>query len=141
MTPLAVATGLPIVIDPRVRERMEYSPDVWGSVESFLDDWQEATLDRDHQPLSGDSARAASARLVDAVRDHAVVGGLVVIATHGGVTTDMLRALCGDRDIDPSLIRDGMPNGHVTTLSVRGDAIDVVDVGVDPRVWTGRRSA
>ena len=32
-------------------------------------------------------------------------------------------------------LRDGMPSGHLTTLVVSGDEIEVVGIGVDPQLW------
>jgi hypothetical protein len=53
--PLSDATGLPVLIDDRVREWMEFDP----------------------------SSHAAALRLHNAVVDHAAAGGLVVILNHG----------------------------------------------------------
>lgn len=134
--PLSIATGLEIIIDDRILERMEYRPEVWESVPQFLDDWRRTTRDRDFVPPSGTSSRIAGARLQSAVLEHAEAGGVVVMATHGGVTVDLLRSLLGDRQIDRRLLEEGMPNGHLTTLVVADGAIDVVGVGLDPQTWT-----
>lgn len=135
--PLAEATGVAVVIDDRVRERLEFHPDVWTSVADFLADWQHTVDDRDFTPASGDSSHAAAVRLREAVVDHARSGRLVVIATHGGVTVDLLRAVVGDQVIEGRLLREGMPNGHLTTLVVTEDAIEVHGIGIDPQAWAG----
>jgi broad specificity phosphatase PhoE len=133
--PLSDATGLPIVIDDRVRERMEFSPDVWNSVPDFLHDWEHATEDRDFAPASGDSSCQAAARLRSAIVDHAHSAQFVVISTHGGVTVDLLRTVAGEGVVEERLLREGMPNGHLTTLLVAGDEIGIVGIGVEPQAW------
>lgn len=136
--PLSQVTGLSVVIDGRVRERLEFDPQVWDSGTAFLDDWEHTTSDRDFIPASGDSSHAAATRMRDAVVDHAGSGRFVVIATHGGVTLDLLRTIAGDQAVERRLLSEGMPNGHLTTLVVAGDGIEVVGIGLDPMTWAAR---
>jgi broad specificity phosphatase PhoE len=133
--PLSDATGLPVIIDDRVRERMEFDPHVWNSIPDFLHDWERATEDRDFAPASGDSSREAAARLRSAIVDHANTAQFVVISTHGGVTVDLLRTVVGDGVVEERLLREGMPNGHLTTLLVAGEEIEIVGIGVEPQAW------
>lgn len=141
--PLAEATGLRVVVDERVRERLEFDPSVWASVADFLDDWRRTVEDRDAVPASGDTSHAAATRLRDAVLDHAGHGGLAVVATHGGVTVDLLRTVAGDARVPELLLHHGMPSGHLTTLRVSNGAIEVIGIGVEPGDWAapdgGRR--
>lgn len=114
---------------------MEFSPDVWSSVPDFLHDWEHATEDRDFVPASGDSSYEAAARLRSAIVDHANSAQFVVISTHGGVTVDLLRTVVGEGVVQARLLREGMPNGHLTTLLVAGDEIEIVRIGVEPQAW------
>lgn len=67
---------------------------------------------------------------------HASLAAFVVIATHGGITVDFLRTqTAGDR-VDPELLSQGMPNGHLTTLHVRGPHVEILGIGVAPEAWT-----
>jgi broad specificity phosphatase PhoE len=133
--PLEAATGLPAEIDVRVRERMEFSTSHWPTPAEFLQTWARTTRDRDHVPPGGDSSRVAADRLRSAVVDHAAASAFTVVATHGGVTADLLRSLLGDAAVDPRHVSDGMPNGHLTTLLVAGDTIRVVGAGIPPDGW------
>lgn len=59
-----------------------------------------------------------------ATLDECVVAGqTVVVASHGGSTTDLLRTLLGDGELErraPGLIGNGVPGGAVTTLRCTG---------------------
>ena len=120
--PLAAALGLPVRLDARLRERMN-----WGDVppgqplDAFLREWARATADRDFVPASGESSRTAGARLLAALDDLAATGPgeRLVLVTHGGVTVDLLRTLVGDgavRRRHPALLAQGVPPGAVTRL-------------------------
>ncbi|MEM7284712.1 MAG: histidine phosphatase family protein [Actinomycetota bacterium] len=129
--PIAAALGLPVHIDDRLVERMNWSDDRSQTLDEFLADWRHASADRDHQPLQGESSLQAGARFVDALRAIAeqVVDGVAVVVSHGGVTVDALRTLVGDAAVDaagPTLVTDGVPNGAVTILSVELGQVDVV---------------
>ena len=55
--------ALPMQIEPRLRERLN-----WGAVpdharQEFLDDWYRASAERDYIPRGGDSSRATGARV------------------------------------------------------------------------------
>jgi broad specificity phosphatase PhoE len=108
--------------DPRLRERMN-----WGAaaipqtLPEFLADWSRATANRDYVPSAGDSSRAAGARILAVLEELASRprGAAVALATHGGVTVDLLRTLIGDDDLhsrNPHLIAHGVPGCALTRL-------------------------
>lgn len=134
--PLSDTTDLPVLIDERVRERMEFDPQVWDSIPAFLAEWDRATQNRAFAPTTGDSSHVAAARMTSAVIDHASQAGFVVIATHGGVTVDFLRTQTSNDGVDPQFLSQGMPNGHLTTLRVTGREVEVLGTGVAPESWT-----
>ena len=120
---VADAIELEVETDERLRERMNW--DGSEPIERFLDDWHRASADRDYTPRSGDSSRAAGARFVDAITDHATrrTDQTFVVVAHGGVTTDALRTLIGDAALGataPTLIADGVPCCAFTTLDWDG---------------------
>lgn len=124
-THVAVALALPVAIDTRVRERMNWGDGPDGqALDAFLAEWQRATADRDWCPASGDSSRAAGERFVSLLDDLRTAHPYthVVIVAHGGVTVDALRTLFGDDVIrvrDASLF-DGVPPCAITRIRYVG---------------------
>ena len=141
--PIATACDVAVVVDPRLRERMNWGgPGGPGSsgetLEAFLDEWRRASADRSYVPRSGDSSVAAAARFLAALGDLAVVqpAGTVVVVAHGGVTTDVLRTVLGDDELvarAPTLIDQGIAGGAVTTFERRDDGWRVPSIAVEPR--------
>ena len=121
---LNVAT---VATDSRLRERMNWGDGpVRQTLPEFLADWARATADRDFVPSSGDSSRAAGARLQALLHElaPALAGEPIALVTHGGVTADFLRTLFGDtevRALNPALIASGVPGCALTRLSRDGD--------------------
>ena len=132
--PLAAALGLPVRLDPQLRERMNWGDGPPGQpLAAFLREWAQATADRDFPPSSGESSRVAGARLRTALDDLAAVhpGARLVLVTHGGVTIDLLRTLLGDAAIQrqhPALVAQGVPPGAITRLRRDGDGYVPVEV-------------
>jgi broad specificity phosphatase PhoE len=121
---IAAVTGLPIQLDARLRERMNW--DGSCSNAEFLAEWARATRDRDFVPYGRESSRQAGDRLhafVAALPARLAPAGLV---THGGVTTDLLRNLCTDQELPAGLVEDGIPPCAVTTI----DDLNVVSIAV-----------
>jgi broad specificity phosphatase PhoE len=136
--PIADRLGQGMVIDSRLRERMNWAGTGDETLASFLADWAMATADRTYVPASGDSSLQAARRFVGALDEIAVRHGCddtVVVVTHGGITTDFLRTLLGDAELtrrSPSLIDSGVPCGAATRL-IRGtdDWSDVAIASTD----------
>lgn len=130
--------GLPVTIDARLRERMDWSGE--GGLAGFLDEWRRASDDRSFQPVDGDSSLAAAGRFLAALADLATAhpGGTIVVVSHGGVTTDALRSVLGDDEVRrraPTLIDEGVPPGAVTTFVGDGSGWAVPAIAVPvPRV-------
>jgi broad specificity phosphatase PhoE len=123
---IAAPLGLGVIVDARVRERMNWAGT--ESIDAFLAQWARATADRDFVPASGDSSRAAGERFRTAVIDIAanMSDRAVIVASHGGVAGDLLRTVLGD-DAVPELA-DGVPACAITTLDVVGADITVRDI-------------
>jgi broad specificity phosphatase PhoE len=123
--PLAAALGLPVHLDARLRERMNWGDGPAGqALGDFLREWARATGDRDFTPASGESSRAAGARLLAALDDLAATdcGQRLILVTHGGVTVDLLRTLIGDAAVrrqHPALLTQGVPPAAITRLRPR----------------------
>lgn len=137
LAPLAERMGgrVPSRVEDAARERMEWAPGVWADVPSFLDDWGDCTEDRDRLPRQGDSSRGAARRLrglVERLGDEVGPDGVAVVATHGGVTVDLLRDLVGDEVLGDRLV-EGMPACGLTTLQVTAEGIEVLAIGVVPK--------
>ncbi len=119
---IAAAAGLRLRRDVRLRERMNW--DGSQTLDEFLAEWDRAARSRDFVPCHGDSSRQAGERLRAFLLDLAAEPGPVAAATHGGVTTDLLRTLLGEHGLPPSLLENGVPPGAITTLR----NLDVVDI-------------
>lgn len=127
---LARALDLPVTVEAGLTERMDWSPSS-GPVEDFLAQWRRASRDRDYQPSTGDSSRAAGRRFEEVLRGLADAdadadvgpGGSVVVVSHGGVTIDFLRNVIDEVDwalrIEP-YVEDGVPGGAITEVSLCG---------------------
>ena len=118
---IASALGLEIVIDSRLRERLNW---VTGSPADFQADWNRSERDRDFVPAGGDSSRLAGARLRAFVMDQSDSPGPVAAVTHGGLTRDLLRTLLGDDDERVTRLCGGIPPCAITTLC----DLEVLDV-------------
>lgn len=122
---LAVSLALPVVVDPRARERMNWGdiPD-WQTLDAFLVEWRRAMAERDWQPASGDSSRVAGERFVSLLDDltAAHAGTHLAVVAHGGVTVDALRTLFGDAAIRArdAAVFDGIPSCAITRLRCAG---------------------
>jgi len=109
-------------IDDRLSERMNWEGPTKESAEAFLAEWQRTVVDREYVPASGDSSKAAAARLGQFLddADRRLPDGPIAVVTHGGVTIDLLHDLMGDERLDsavPGLLGRGMPPGGLTILA------------------------
>jgi broad specificity phosphatase PhoE len=130
---IGTAVGLPVVPDPALTERMNWTAGSGLSLEEFLREWEATTRDRHHAPRCGDSSLVAGARFERALRGCADAHphATVIVVTHGGVTTDFLRTVTGDehvRELAPDIIDGGVPPGAFTTIRRTSDSwvIDAV---------------
>jgi broad specificity phosphatase PhoE len=136
LAPLATATGLEVEVDPRLAERMNLEEAT--RLTDFVDAWSRTVLERDWTPPGGRSSRATAAAMREVLEEVAVADATVVLGSHGGATTDLLRDLLGDDELErrgPGLIRLGVPGGAVTTLARDGGvwAVDqIADVAHIP---------
>jgi broad specificity phosphatase PhoE len=111
---IAVATGLGIRTDIRLRERLNW--DCGQSIDGFLAAWAQSTCDRDLMVGGSESSRQAGARLRAFIAGLAGRPGPVVAVSHGGVTIDLLRTLLGDGAVDPQLVTGGIPPCAITAI-------------------------
>jgi len=154
--PLAAALGLDVVVDPRLRERMNWTGTT-ESLDDFLADWQRASADRTFVPRSGDSSLDAAIRFLDALNDLADLAeladpadlaaahpaGTAVAVAHGGVTTDALPTVLGDDELSarsPTLVDHGVPSCAVTTFARDGGRWSVPSIAVTHHLGPGQRS-
>jgi broad specificity phosphatase PhoE len=119
---IAAATGLPVQLDSRLRERLNW--DGTQTFEAFVADWDRSARDRDLRLGNAESSRLAGERMRAFVTGLAGSPGPVAAVSHGGVTTDLLRTLLGDEALPPQLLAEGIPPCAVTTL----DGLHVVAV-------------
>lgn len=117
------------VVEPAVRERLIFGDRPGETPEEYIVLWDRTGQDRDFTPPNGDSSRSAGQRLERFLRALAAAepGAEVVIATHGGIVTDLLRNHYPDQyldDLAPG--RMHYPNCAITTLEFVGDQMRIV---------------
>ena len=83
--PIARAAGLPVQLDSRLRERLNW--DGTQTFDAFLADWDRSTQDRDLVLGNGESSRSAGERLRAFLATLSGESGQVAAVSHGGVTT------------------------------------------------------
>jgi broad specificity phosphatase PhoE len=96
--------------------------------DAFLADWDRSAKDRDLVPGSGESSRLAGERLRVFFAALAGASGSAAVASHGGVTTDLLRTLLGDDGLPPRLADEGIPPCAITTFDDL-HVISIADTG------------
>ncbi len=115
--------GLEPVIEVAVRERLIYGDRPGETPEEYVKLWDRTGLDRDFTPPNGDSSRSAGERLGRYLTHlaQAEPEAEVVIATHGGIVTDLLRNHYAD-DVLEAMAPGRMhyPNCAITTLEFSG---------------------
>ena len=111
---IAAATGLPVQVDDRLRERLNW--DGTQTFDAFLADWDRSARDRDFTLSGGESSRSAGDRMREFVAGLCGRPGPVAAVSHGGVTADLLRTLLGDEALPLDLLAGGIPPCAVTTL-------------------------
>ena len=124
--PIAVAARLPVQVDDRLRERVN-----WQGAQPlgrFLANWDRSARDRDFVPPGGESSRSAGERLRGFLAGLAGGPGPVAAVSHGGVTTDVLRTLAGDDALPPRLLDEGIAACAITTLQDL-EVIAIADIG------------
>jgi broad specificity phosphatase PhoE len=131
---IATASGRPVAVDDRLSERVVWDPGATLTLEEFLEEWERSTVDRDYAPAGGDSSRQAARRfrsfLEELASSHDDTETAVVVS-HGGVTTDLLRDVLGDEELERralGLIKNGVPGCAVTILIIDGGTIHVETV-------------
>jgi broad specificity phosphatase PhoE len=111
---IAAVTGLPVQLDDRLRERLNW--DGTQTFDAFQADWDRSTRDRDLVLANGESSRSAGERMRAFVAGLRAEPGPVAVVSHGGATTDLLRTLAGDAALPPGLLAEGVPGCAITTL-------------------------
>jgi broad specificity phosphatase PhoE len=120
--PLCYALGIEPRIDTRLLERINLEPDTEPA--RFLAYWVRSTRDRTWIPPNGRSSLATASDMLAAIDEYALDEQTIVLFSHGGATTDLLRSLLGDEELQrrrPRLLEDGPTGGSLTRLQ-RADA-------------------
>lgn len=94
--PLAAALGLPVMVEPRLRERINFGDLPGQTLAEFVALWERCNRERDFVPPVGLSSRAAGQQVESFVADvHAELpDGEVVAVGHGGIIADFLLNIC-----------------------------------------------
>ena len=98
--------GIPVLLTPLLRERVNWGDDPNQSLEDFLSMWQRSSANRDWQPSVGNSSFQSGKRLesfIDSLDLHPLEH--IVLVTHGGIITDFLRNV-----FDESYLNNHIPN-------------------------------
>ena len=84
--------ALPVQIEPRLRERLNWGDVPDHSRDEFLSDWYRASAERDYVPRGGESSRATGARVHAFLREltERFPDREIVCVMHGGALADWL---------------------------------------------------
>jgi broad specificity phosphatase PhoE len=128
--PLAAALGLPVIVEPRLRERANFGDLPGQTFEEFVALWEQCSRDRDCLPPVGDSSRQAGQRVEEFVAAvHAdLPHGEVVAVGHGGLIADFLLNICTPdklTHVHPGFVAQPysseiMCNGAITVVEYTG---------------------
>ena len=118
--------AIPVLVDARLRERMNWGDCVSQPIDEFFVEWTHANTDRAWTPRSGESSFATGERCIELCNDLAADDAIsrALLVTHGGVTVDALRTIFSDdqlRLFAPTIIDDGIPACALTSLHHVGD--------------------
>lgn len=86
---------IPVVLDERLVERMEFEIEKGESFNEFLEEWEKTALDRHYQPIYGDSAFNSGKRIAELIAEVVKENNdaTIVMVSHGGAIGDVLQNL------------------------------------------------
>lgn len=89
---IAAVLSLPLLVDSRLRERINWGDTPGQTWETFASEWDKGDLDPDYIPPGGLSARQAAGRLSGFFHDVAEQHprGVIAAVTHAGIINDYL---------------------------------------------------
>jgi broad specificity phosphatase PhoE len=93
---IAAELGLPLIVEPRLRERANFGDLPGQTFEEFVTLWERCSQERDYLPPVGDSSLRAGQRMEEFIADTyaALPDGEVVAVGHGGLIADFLLNIC-----------------------------------------------
>lgn len=86
-----------------IRERINFGDDPNQKKEQFLADWKKTTLDRNYVPMLGQSSMDAGQRMKKFLDTLPLSHENIILVSHGGIISDLLRTLFGDSFVSPLL--------------------------------------
>jgi probable phosphoglycerate mutase len=131
--PIALALGLALVLEPRLRERRfgpyegRTVPEIRAAEAERFDRWHR--LDPDHELDGAETLRGFAARVESALRELAAAhaGRTLVLVTHGGVL-DVVNRLC--RGLPLEAPRDfEIPNAGINHVRYSGGRFELIRWG------------
>jgi broad specificity phosphatase PhoE len=130
--PIAAAHGLPVMLEPRLRERANFGDLPGQTLEAFVALWERCSRERDYAPPGGISSRGAGKRMEAFVAEvHAALPqGEVVAVGHGGTIADFLLNVITPAELARShpgfaaqpYSAEVMRNGAITVVEYTGSA-------------------
>jgi broad specificity phosphatase PhoE len=129
--PIAARFGLPVIVNPRLRERINFGDLPGQSFDDFMAEWERCSRERDYIPTVGDSSRIAGQRVerfMAAVHTELPQGEVVAVA-HGGLIADFLLNIAATHElaqVSPAFVAapyagEVMRNGAITVVKFAVD--------------------
>jgi broad specificity phosphatase PhoE len=139
---IAKTLSLPIILDPRLRERL-----VWGDREGetykeFLEEWRKTCADRLYKPPVGDSSSNSGNRVKSLVDELAKDNSATALISHNGAIGDFLRTIFSDKLLPFSIEQAtgvemvNIPYCSVTTIDVNNGEYSFKKVGYTDHLQT-----
>jgi len=129
---IAQKTQTQFVVNPLLKERINWGDDATESFSDFLAAWIKSTRDRNWDPPHGDSSIKAGERIEKVVNQVADSYQHIVLVTHGGVITDFLRNVFDDQYLNShswqfSVLRElSIKECSITTLEIENDQLKLI---------------
>lgn len=100
-TALIISRALKLLVktENRLRERLLWGDRKGESFDEFLSEWIKTTIDRNYQPLFGDSSFMAGNRMKSLIDEISKNDINILIVAHAGVITDFLRNVFRDENL------------------------------------------
>lgn len=124
-----------LIIDERLRERITWGDDPNHTFGDFLKLWKKTKQDRLWQPPVGSSSAAVGNRLLELVAELPDDLRGIVLVSHGGSISDLLRSAFSAEELDAFVPNfhlgwdENLPECSVTELVKNEESLKLVSIG------------
>lgn len=98
---IAKELNLKVQIDETLKERMNWGDKKEETFAQFLKEWRKTDIDRNYQPIQGDSSYNSGKRMEVFIQGVIIssANADIVVVTHGGIIGDFLRNIFPEKEL------------------------------------------